>query len=175
MTHEHYHLANVRELLLKGFSEEELRAVCFDVPDFRPVYDQLARNTGKTEIVAKLLEHAEKTLQIDILLALAKDRNPARYKKHQPYYKSDPTSALQKQVADLARRLSATQTDPETIMGIAEAKAFALDRIYTLRLNYFKDMIQMLKEEGLSEETIKTILQDLISSNSMEDKQDIIS
>jgi uncharacterized protein YjbI with pentapeptide repeats len=101
-----YNLPNIRELLTNGFNDAELRALCFDLPGFRPVYDQLAQNTGKAEIVAKLMEHAEKTLQLDTLLALAKERNPARYEKHQPYYQGDPIPLLQKQVVDLVHRLA---------------------------------------------------------------------
>jgi hypothetical protein len=101
-----YNLPNIRELLTNGFTDAELRALCFDLPGFRPVYDQLAQNTGKAEIVAKLLEHAEKTLQLDTLLALAKERNAARCEKHEPYYIDNPIPALQRQVASLAQRLA---------------------------------------------------------------------
>jgi hypothetical protein len=101
-----YILANIRELLTQGFSDAELRALCFELPGFRPVYDQLAQNTGTAEIVAKLLEHAERTLQLNTLLAIARERNPARYEKHQPYYTGDPFPALQKEMASLAQRLS---------------------------------------------------------------------
>jgi len=61
-----YNLPNIRELLTNGFNDAELRALCFDLPGFRSVYDQLAQNTSKAEIVAKLLEHTEKTLQLDL-------------------------------------------------------------------------------------------------------------
>jgi|GEM_PF-5531554 len=101
-----YNLPNIRELLTNGFTDAELRALCFDLPGFRPVYDQLAQNTGTAEIVAKLLEHAEKTLQLNTLLAIAREHNPARYEKHQPYYTGDPFPALQKEMALLATRLS---------------------------------------------------------------------
>jgi len=107
MTGQLYHLANIRDLLINGFDDTDLRRLCFDVPDFRPVYNRLARNTGKAQIVDELMEYSEKTLQIDTLLALAKERNPARYEEHAPYYAEDPTPALQKQVSDLARRLAA--------------------------------------------------------------------
>jgi hypothetical protein len=85
MTQQNYNLTNIRELLLQGFDEGELRALCFDMPSFRPVYHELAANTGKAEIVAKLLAHADKTMQLDTLLTLARDRNPARYQRHGPY------------------------------------------------------------------------------------------
>ncbi len=112
MTKPTYNFANIRTLLTQGFDDGELRALCFDVPGFRPVYDQLAQGTGKAEIVAKLLAHAEKTIQVDTLLALAKEHNSARYEEHSPYYVGDPTEALQTQVTDLAKRLAALTSLP---------------------------------------------------------------
>src|SRR5262245_42334931 len=85
MSEQTYNLANIRDLLIQGFDDGELRALCFDMTTFRPVYDQLGNSTGKAEIVAKLLEHADKTIQLDSLLALARERNPARYQRHGPY------------------------------------------------------------------------------------------
>ncbi len=80
---------NIRTLLIEGFSTEELNQLCFD--EFRPVYDQLPLRSSKTEIVELLLQYVDQTLQVDKLLALVKERNPARYKKHQPYYKEVPS------------------------------------------------------------------------------------
>lgn len=85
MTQPSYNLTNIRELLIQGFNDSELRALCFDMPNFRPVYHELGSNTGKAEIVAKLLEHADKTMQLDTLLDLARERNPARFQRHDPY------------------------------------------------------------------------------------------
>lgn len=81
-----YYLKNIRDLFTEGFGEEELRRLCYDEPDFRPVYHQLAESNSKAEIIDRLLEYAEQTLQLDKLLTLAGQRNPARYAKHQPYY-----------------------------------------------------------------------------------------
>ncbi len=83
-----YILANIRALLLawtEGFSEQQLRQLYIDLPDFRPVHQQLARTQGKANIIDRLLEYAEQTLQLDELLALARQHNPALYEKHQPY------------------------------------------------------------------------------------------
>lgn len=88
-----YNLQNIRTLLIEGFSEEELRHLCYDTPSFRPVYDQLAEETAKGEIVDLLLEHAERRLELETLLALTKERNPARYIRHQPYLTADPSRA----------------------------------------------------------------------------------
>lgn len=85
MTQTSYNLTNIRELLIQGFNDGELRALCFDIPNFRPVYHELGSNTGRAEIVARLLEYADKTMQLDTLLDLARERNPARFQRHGPY------------------------------------------------------------------------------------------
>jgi hypothetical protein len=45
--------------LTEGFTAEELRRFCYDEPYFEPVYNQLTGNTGKADIIDRLLEHAE--------------------------------------------------------------------------------------------------------------------
>ncbi len=81
-----YHIKNIRILLIEGFTDKELRDLCFETPDFEPIYHQLAENSGKTEIVRQLLEYAKQKLLIDQLLTLVRELNPARYEQHQPYY-----------------------------------------------------------------------------------------
>jgi hypothetical protein len=81
-----YNLGNIRDLLIEGFTDQELRWLCYDEPDFRPVHDELSPNIGTGEIVSRLIEYAERRLLMERLLALAKELNPARYDRHQPYY-----------------------------------------------------------------------------------------
>ncbi|MCK6624047.1 MAG: protein kinase [Anaerolineae bacterium] len=84
-----YILKNIRSLLTEltvALTEEELRRLYFDLPEFKPVHHQLARSKGKAEIIDRLLEYAEQTLQLDDLLALARENNRRVYEKHQPYY-----------------------------------------------------------------------------------------
>lgn len=83
-----YNFENIRALLMNGFTDQELRRLCYDTPLFRPVYDQLARNTGKAEIIDLLIEYAEKKMLLDTLLKEIQERNPARFGAHQPYYDS---------------------------------------------------------------------------------------
>ncbi|MCB0192468.1 MAG: PD40 domain-containing protein [Anaerolineae bacterium] len=91
-----YHIINIRKLLVEGFTAEELRRLCYENPDFRPVYDQLAVNTGKTEIAQRLLEYAERQLLIESLLDIVEESNPSRYKQHQPYHiEPDKNSSLE--------------------------------------------------------------------------------
>ncbi len=81
-----YNLDNIRTLLTEKFSIDELRRFCYDFPAFRPVYDQLARDTSKTEITNRLIEYADRTLNFETLLDWAKQYNPIGYRAHQPYY-----------------------------------------------------------------------------------------
>lgn len=97
-----YHLENIRALLTKGFTHEELRQLSYDF--FRPVYDELAPNTGKAEIIQQLLEYIEeREPESEALLAWAKEENPALYQKYQPYRVS--TSAVEKLAGRLRRWL----------------------------------------------------------------------
>jgi len=80
-----YNLRNIRILLTEGFTEEELRRFCYEVPDFRPVYERLSQSMGKAEVVGRLIEFAERKLLIEDLLVWVKENNPARYESHQPY------------------------------------------------------------------------------------------
>lgn len=81
-----FNLKNIRTLLIQGFTDEELRRLCYDNPKFRPVYDRLSQGMGKARVIQELIEYAERQELVETLLAEAKKFNPARYKKHQPYY-----------------------------------------------------------------------------------------
>jgi hypothetical protein len=81
-----YDLKNIRTLLIEGFTEEELRTLCFDEPAFNPLYDRLPQAAGKFEIARHMVDYAEQKFLLDNLLGSVKERNPARYEKHQPYY-----------------------------------------------------------------------------------------
>lgn len=81
-----YNIENIRRLLVEGFTAKEIRRLCYDTPVFRPVYDELAENTGKGSIIDHLLEFAEQKLQFELLLDKASVHNPPRFKKYQPYH-----------------------------------------------------------------------------------------
>ncbi|MBE7468959.1 MAG: hypothetical protein DPW09_03360 [Anaerolineae bacterium] len=92
-----YILRNIRTLLTEGFSDRELRRFCYDTPEFRPAYDELADLTGKAAIIDALLEYADRSLLLDRVLAWAKAAKPARYELHQPYgLSSEPAARLGK-------------------------------------------------------------------------------
>jgi hypothetical protein len=81
-----YHLSNIRTLLTEGFTDDELRRLCYDIPEFRPIYDELSQETGKSKIIDRLIEYANRKLKLEELLAWANQHNPARYEAHQPYH-----------------------------------------------------------------------------------------
>ncbi len=80
-----YDLANIRILLLHGFSERELRELCIDVDHFRPVSHELSEFMGKSEIVARLLAFAVRRLLLEDLLIWAQVANPVMFTQHEPY------------------------------------------------------------------------------------------
>ena len=80
-----FYLQNIRTLLIEGFTDIELRRLCYDDPDFSPVYEQLSQAMGKDQIIDKLIEYAERRELIERLLALTKKKKKKKYEKHQPY------------------------------------------------------------------------------------------
>jgi HEAT repeat protein len=119
-----YHLSNIRTLLTEGFSDEELRRFCHDSHEFRPVYDQLAQVTGKDAIIDRLLEHADRTLQLEPLLAWAEQCNPDRYQLHRPYFDGDdaPTPAALAEARPRYLELMINRHQDLDFVGIPELK-----------------------------------------------------
>lgn len=89
---EYYILKNIRELLIQGFSEEDLRQMCFYEVDFRSLYDYLPKNAGKDTVVHQIIEYGYKELKVDKLLSWAKGKNPKRYERHKPYVQLETDS-----------------------------------------------------------------------------------
>ncbi len=84
-----YNLKNIRALLTEGFTEQELRYLCYDELDFKPVHDQLAQNASKAQIIDQLIEYADRKSKIKTLLTLTKEYNPVKYEEHQPYFEEN--------------------------------------------------------------------------------------
>lgn len=81
-----YNTARIRALLTNSFSAEELRRFCFDNSHFESVYDELASNTGKDEIIDKMLEHAKLRSLFWVILDWAQEKNPNRFGDYYPYH-----------------------------------------------------------------------------------------
>lgn len=95
-----YKLGNIRTLFKEGFSESELRGIYFEQPVFRPVFEEVSEVRGKDEIVHQLIDYARRRLEIEPLLAWAKEHNPKRYELHQPYEDSPAPPLSQAQTRD---------------------------------------------------------------------------
>lgn len=85
-----YNLPNIRALLTEGFSGDELRDFMYDEPALRPAYDEISEETGKKDLIQKLIECAEQKVLFDTVLAWAKSSNETQYDKHKPYYHKEP-------------------------------------------------------------------------------------
>jgi hypothetical protein len=81
-----YNFKNIRALLREVFSDTELRQMCLDIDALQPVYDSLARNTGKDEIVDRIVERAMHKDGFDLILDLARQESPRAWERHQPYF-----------------------------------------------------------------------------------------
>jgi hypothetical protein len=79
-------LKNIRTLLTKGFTGEELRILCYDEPEFKAVYNNLSQGSSTATIALELVDYADRKRLIEKLLALIKEHNPARYDEYLPYY-----------------------------------------------------------------------------------------
>ena len=100
---ENYNLNNIKTLLTKGFSEEELRDLCFFEIKFRPVYDLLPPNNGnKRKIVRLLIGYAVQKGLLNDLLAWAAQATPVIYEQYQPYFGAEEIlEPVESQVIDV--------------------------------------------------------------------------
>jgi hypothetical protein len=80
-----YNTANIRRLLTRAFSADELRNLCYDDPELRPIIDRLSTSMGPAQIAAQIIEFCDHRLLFERLLRLAQRENPRQYEAHQPY------------------------------------------------------------------------------------------
>jgi len=96
----HYHLKNIRTLLIEGFTRQELDQLYHQIPDFSILYPHLPPEADKTTLVDGLLNQAQQIARMEAVLEWAKTHNPARYAIHAPYYDS-PRSPIASKLAQL--------------------------------------------------------------------------
>lgn len=119
-----YNVENIYALLTEGFTDEELRCLCYDTPDFHHVYNQLGPHTASQgQVIQLLIEHANRKLQVETLLALAKEHNPDQYEKHQPYVDVMANSPTSRVGPEKPRR---TGTLPESTENLPSSNQLAL-------------------------------------------------
>lgn len=72
--------AALRALLMAAFSDEELTMLCFD--HFRTVYDDFTAGMSKGQKVQRLLEFCSRHQEVQTLLTLIEQANPAQYQRY---------------------------------------------------------------------------------------------
>ena len=83
---DYYNFANIRTLLTKSFSIDELLTFCFDEAPFRAVYDDWSGRNTKNDLVRSIIDHAYRRLKVEVVLDWVKQANPTRFEQHQPYF-----------------------------------------------------------------------------------------
>lgn len=161
-----YIFNNIRTLLTEGFETEELRRFCHSTSEFRPVYNQLAPETGKDVIIDKLIIFAEQKLHFEVLLDWAKLNNPKRYELHQPYTQESTEierkrkqleikHTYEKKMLDLKQQLDLTvetaERKQDAILFVNakleyEAKADLAEKVRDLDLFYIDKIVQETDE-----------------------------
>lgn len=78
-----YNMEKIKQFLLHGFSESELRGLSLYNPAFYVTRDRLSDKSSKVDIVAVLTTHAIEEDKMPELLAWAKKNNPNRYRQYE--------------------------------------------------------------------------------------------
>jgi hypothetical protein len=84
-----YNTANIRNFLTRAFSADELRNLCYDDPELRPIIDRLSMAMGPAQIAAQIIEFCDRKMLFDRLLDLAQEGNPRQYYAYRPYRESE--------------------------------------------------------------------------------------
>jgi hypothetical protein len=74
-----YKLRNIRKLLTTVFTDEELRRLCYDESQFRPVYEQFSAGMSKDQVVQRLMEYCERKGLLGNLLEIVEEEAPTAY------------------------------------------------------------------------------------------------
>ncbi len=83
-----YRLADIRELLVNAFSDEELTTLCYD--HFRMVYEEFAAGMSKSQKIQRLLDYCVRHEQLECLLAVVKKQNPFQYLRFESRLSTKP-------------------------------------------------------------------------------------
>lgn len=89
-----YNLRNLRKLLTTAFSDAELRQLCYDVPEFRPVFEQFSDGMSKDQVVQRLLEYCERKVLMKQLLGIMAEEVPKElYQQYAAGLGGDPNQS----------------------------------------------------------------------------------
>lgn len=74
-----YNLRNIRKLLTTAFTDQELSHLCYETPDFRPVYEQFTAGMSKDQMIQRLIEYCERKVLMGQLLTIVEEEAPEQY------------------------------------------------------------------------------------------------
>lgn len=74
-----YNLKAIRQLLMSALVDEELTTLCYD--HFYSVYEEFSTGMLKEQKIQRLIEYCERHAQLDRLLSIIKQLNPAQYSR----------------------------------------------------------------------------------------------
>lgn len=74
-----YNLRNIRKLLTAAFSDQELSQLCYETPEFRPVYEQFTAGMSKDQMIQRLIEYCERKVLMKQLLEIVQEEASEQY------------------------------------------------------------------------------------------------
>jgi hypothetical protein len=137
----HYNTGAIRQSLIEAFSDQDLRNLSYDHNEFRPVYEQLATDSGKAAIAQMLVEFTEQQMLFEELFDLVKRKNPRYYALHEAELRQRAQSTKFKGVLLLEAKMASEGKRP-----LASWEAIALARASRRQL---KDWVSQIKLENL--------------------------
>jgi hypothetical protein len=88
-----YDLSSIRNLLVKGYTFEQLISLCYDTDVLLPFYRQLTKyQSQRIRVIDALLKYAEQKILPETLLVSLKKYDPVSYEQYQPYNIDSPSN-----------------------------------------------------------------------------------
>ena len=87
-----WNTATVRQLLTAALDDEGLTELCYD--HFRPVYEGFSSGMSKKQKIQRLLDYCIRYGQLEKLLKLVEERNPAQYERFSPHIAATPPQSI---------------------------------------------------------------------------------
>jgi hypothetical protein len=84
-----WNIAIIRELIKSSFDDEEITTICYD--HFRPVCENLSSGMSKGHKIQQLLEYCDRHDQMEALLSLVEELNPAQYARFESHLHITPS------------------------------------------------------------------------------------
>ena len=78
-----FDIREIRNLILRGFTPQELLQFCQDHSAFRPMLDRFGPNSSMLDMAFELIEYCRKRMLFPELLSEVKEYNPRQYKRYE--------------------------------------------------------------------------------------------